>query len=232
MTLPPLPFPVSRIAIERTVRLASTARLRDPVLSKLVGERHLADLAEIEGATSARLTAERQGTENLPAGELVAGLPRANFINAAFAYFRPRELNRFNGPRRGAWYAALDVETCRKEVAFHLARELQRVNDCNAVVDYAELFASFAGEFIDLRDADPPPECLHADPEIGYPAGNKLAELIRRQGRNGIIYPSVRHAGGTCLVALWPTAVQSVAPGRVWRATWAGSAAPTWSEVD
>ncbi len=107
MTPPPLPFPVSRIAIERTVRLASTARLRDPVLSKLVGERHLADLAEIEGATSGRLTAERQGTENLPAGELIAGLPHANFINAAFAYFRPRELNRFNGPRRGAWYAAL-----------------------------------------------------------------------------------------------------------------------------
>jgi RES domain len=48
----------------------------------------------------------------------------ANFINAAFVYFRPRELNRFNGPGRGAWYAALAVETCQAEVAFHLAREL------------------------------------------------------------------------------------------------------------
>ena len=90
-----VPFPVSRIALERTVRLVATARLRDPVLLKLAGRRFQADLAEIEGATSARLTTQQQGTEGLPARELVAGLPHAHFINAAFAYFRPRELNRF-----------------------------------------------------------------------------------------------------------------------------------------
>jgi hypothetical protein len=226
-----VPFPVSRIAMDRTVRLVSTARLRDPVLLKLVGQRHQEDLAEIEGATSGRLTAQQQGTEGLEVRELVGGLPHANFINAAFAYFRPRELNRFNGPARGAWYAALQVETCQVEVAFHLTRELQRVNDFNAIVDYAEMFASFAGEFVDLRTVDPRPDCLHPDPAVGYPAGNSLAELARNNGHNGIVYPSVRHDGGTCLVALWPTAVQSVAQGRVLRATWAGAPTPEWSEL-
>src|SRR5262245_14041814 len=116
-------FPIARVAMERTVRLVATARLRDPVLRKLVGERYQEDLAEIEGATSGRLTAQQQGTEGLQPHELVGGLPHAHFINAAFAYFRPRELNRFNGPGRGAWYAALQVETCETEVAFHLTRE-------------------------------------------------------------------------------------------------------------
>jgi RES domain-containing protein len=226
-----VPFPTARIALERTVRLVATARLRDPVLLKLAGHRYHDDLAEIDGATSGRLAAQQQGTEALDARELLGGLPHANFINAAFAYFRPRELNRFNGPGRGAWYAALHVETCQVEVAFHIARELQRVNDFNAVVDYAEMYASFAGEFVDLRAVDPRPDCLHPDPAIGYPAGNALSELTRSNGHNGIIYPSVRHDGGTCLVALWPAAVQSVSQGRVLRATWAGTPSPDWSEL-
>jgi RES domain-containing protein len=226
-----VPFPVSRLALERTVRLVATARLRDPVLLRLARQEYQADLAEIEGATSGRLAAQQQGTEGIQAGELLAGLPHANFINAAFAYFRPRELNRFNGPGRGAWYAALHVETCQIEVAFHMSRELQRVNDLNAVVDYAEMFASFAGEFVDLRNANPRPDCLHPDPAMGYPAGNSLAELVRHNGHNGIVYPSVRHPGGTCLVALWPAAVQSVAQGRALRATWAGNPTPEWSEL-
>lgn len=225
------PFPVTRIALERTIRLVTTARLRDPVLLKLVGQRYQDDLAEIEGATSGRLSAQQQGTEDLQARELVGGLPHANFINAAFVYFRPRDLNRFNGPGRGAWYAALDVETCKIEVGFHLTRELQRVNDFNTVVEYAEMFASFAGEFVDLRNTDPRPDCLHPDAAVGYPAGNSLAELTRNNGHNGIIYPSVRHEGGTCLVALWPAAVQSVAQGRALRAAWTGNPTPEWSEI-
>jgi hypothetical protein len=226
-----VPFPVARVAVERTIRLVGTARLRDPVLLNLVGDQYQDDLAEIEGATSGRLVAQQQGTENLQARELVGGPPHAIFINAAFAYFRPRELNRFNGPSRGAWYSALLVETCQIGVAFHLTRELQRVNDFNAVVDYAEMFASFAGEFVDLRNVNPRPECLHPDPDVGYPAGNALADAARKGGHNGIIYPSVRHSSGTCLVALWPATVQSVAQGRVLRAKWAGGPTPEWSEV-
>ena len=216
-------FPVARVALERTVRLVATARLRDPVLLKLARRALLDDLAEIEGATSGRLAAERHGADDLPAGELIAGLPHAAFVNAAFTYWRPRELNRFNGPGRGAWYAAFVLATAQAEVAFHLRRELARVNDFHAVVDYAEMFASFAGEFVDLRGLLPQPECLHPDPMIGYPAGNALASLVRGEGHNGIIYPSVRHAGGTCLVALWPSAVQSVAQGHVLRGAWRGS---------
>jgi RES domain-containing protein len=226
-----VPFPVARIALERTVRLVATARLRDPVLLKLVRQALLNDLAEIEGATSGRLAAQQQGAENLRSSELVGGLPHAYFINAAFTYFRPQEPNRFNGPGRGAWYAALAVETCKLEVAFHLTRELERVNDFNTIADYAEMFASFAGEFVDLRSATPRPDCLHPDPAVGYLAGNSLAELTRHNGHNGIVYPSVRHDGGTCLVALWPAAVQSVAQGRVLRAAWAGSPTPEWSEL-
>lgn len=224
-------FPVARLALQRTVRLVATARLRDPVLLGLVRRERLDDLAEIEGATSGRLMAERHGADGIPAAELVATIPHAAFINAAFAYWRPRELNRFNGPGRGAWYAALTTATCVAEVAYHLTRELERVGDFHATVDYAELFASFAGEFVDLRSVAPTPVCLHPDPAIGYPHGNALADAARARGLNGIIYPSVRHAGGTCLVALWPHAVQSVAQGGVIRLIWSGRPEPEASKL-
>lgn len=213
------------------MRLVSSARLRDPVSRQLVSADLVDDLAEIEGATSGRLSAQNTGADGIGTREFVAGIPHAHFINAAFSYWRPRELNRFNGPGRGAWYAAFDVETCLAEVIFHLTRELDRVGEYSAIVDYAEMFASFAGEFYDLRGVIPSPACLDPNPEVGYRAGNALADAARAQGLNGIIYPSVRHPEGTCLVALFPHAVQSVNQGRILRVTWAGSPIPAWEAV-
>jgi RES domain-containing protein len=218
-------LPVTREALPRTVRLVSSARLRDPVLLGLADADDLAALAEIEGATSGRLIAEARGIGRVSPHELVHGVPHSAHINAAFAYPRPRAPNRFNGPDRGAWYAALDVETCVAEVAFHLTRFLADTGVYEAVVDYAELFASFAGEFLDLRQASDHP-ALNPDTDIGYPEGNRLAEAALARGLNGILYPSVRHPGGTCIAALVPHAVQSVAQGGQWRLTWVGSPEP------
>lgn len=204
----------------------SSARLREAVLSRLVGADQLAAVAEIEGATSGRLLTARTGADGIGRDEFVAGPPHAHFINAAFAYARPATLNRFNGPGRGAWYAALSTGTCIAEVSFHMTRELTAVADFHATVEYAEMFASMAGCFVDLRGADPRPDCLDPDPARGYPAGNALADATRAHGHNGIIWPSVRDPGGTCIVALWPSVVQSVAQGRVLRLVWDGGPTP------
>src|SRR5271157_6476623 len=137
---------VVREAFPRTVRLVSSARLRPPVLEALVPADELDALAEIEGATNARLIAQDRGTEGLDRQELVYGIPYAAFVNASFAYAKPREPNRFNASR-GAWYAALAVETCMREVAWHMADFLGKSGQYKGAVDYAELFASMAGEF-------------------------------------------------------------------------------------
>ena len=220
---------VVREAFPRTVRLVSTARLRPPVLERLVAADEAAALAEIEGATSGRLLAESRGAEGIGRDEFVHGVPYANFVNAAFAYWKPREPNRFNAAR-GAWYAALDVETSMREVAWHMAEFLARSGEMNGVVEYAEMFASMAGEFVDLRRTRDHP-CLDPNPAVGYPLGNAVADAARTQGLNGIIYPSVRHAGGTCIAALRPHAVQSVAPGAVYRFEWSGEREPAIVKV-
>ena len=223
-------IPVAREALPRTVRLVSSARLRESVLLGLADANDLDALAEIEGATSGRLIAEARGLGGVSPHELVHGVPHAAHINAAFAYARPDALNRFNGPERGAWYAALEVETSLAEVGFHLTRFLAATGVYEAIVEYGELYASFAGEFVDLRAAPDHP-ALDPDPAAGYPAGNRLADAARAEGLNGIIYPSVRRAGGTCIAALFPHAVQSVAQGDVWRLTWAGSPEPVTQRI-
>jgi hypothetical protein len=217
---------ISRQAIERTIRLVTTARLRDSVLRDLVDESELDALGEIEGATSNRRIAQARGAGEVPSNELIYGIPHAHFINASFAYAKPREPNRFNGAERGAWYAGFEVETSLAEVKFHVTQALAAAGDFNATVEYAEMFASFAGEFVDLR-LHPTHQSLHPEKTIGYPVGNALAEAARVSGLNGIIYPSVRHPGGTCLVALFPHAVQSVAQGNVYRMSWRGQPEPT-----
>jgi hypothetical protein len=222
-------LPVVREAFPRTVRLVSTARLRPPVLERLVSADEAAALAEIEGATSERLLAESRGAEGIGRGEFLHGVPYASFVNAAFAYWKPREMNRFNATR-GAWYAALEVETCIREVAYHMTEFLARSGRLKGVVEYAEMFASMAGEFVDLRGAPDHP-CLAPDPAVGYPIGNAIADAARAQGLNGIIYPSVRRAGGTCIAALRPHAVQSVAPGAVYRLEWSGDPEPAITQI-
>jgi RES domain-containing protein len=218
-------LPVATLAYPRTVRLVATARLRPPVLEALVdSDQELRELAEIEGATSSRLQAQARGISGLDARELVYDVPHAHFINASFAYAKPREPNRFNGETRGAWYAALDVETCLAEITFHMTDFLAKAGDFHATVDYAEMVCSVSGEFLDLRTHAHP--ALSPDKATGYPEGNRLALDARRTGLNGIVYPSVRHAGGTCLAILRPAAVQSVRQGDVWRLTWKGRPEP------
>lgn len=149
-------IPIVRIAFERTIRLVTTARLRAAVLASLVKEDEISLLAEIEGATSQRLLAENNSGGPLSRDELVHGVPFASFINASFAYYKPGQPNRFNEDR-GAWYSALDVDVCIAEVAWHMSGFLADAGKMHASVDYAELYASMAGSFMDLRDrADHP----------------------------------------------------------------------------
>ena len=220
-----------REAFPRTIRLVSSARLREAVMAPLADtEDELALLAEIESATSGRLIAEERGLGALTADELVHGVPHARFINASFAYAKPREPMRFSPANRGAWYAALRVETCLAEVGHHLSKALGDAGDFNAVVEYVEMLASMSGLFVDLRPVPYHPS-LDPDPAVGYAAGNAIAAMARAEGHNGIIYPSVRHTGGTCIAALWPNVVQSVVQGAMYRLTWSSTPNYTWESL-
>jgi len=76
------------------------------------------------------------------------------------------------------------------------------------------------------RNIDPTPDYLGDDPAKAYPRGQLLAGQLRSEGSLGIIYPSVRHVTGTCLVAFHPHSVQNVRFGARWKMTWNGGPEP------
>lgn len=219
------------LAQRNTVRLISTGRLKEPVLLPLAANHGaLEELASLESATNGRLRAQQLGLPDLASQELVYGRAGHTFINAAFTHTR-KGGNRFNDENRGAWYCGFDAGTSLSEVSYHLTRELENIGRFENSSDYAELFADFIGPFDDARNQDPPPDYLDPDPAIGYPAGQALAKALRVAGGNGLLYPSVRRDGGTCLVAFRPDLVQNLRQGEIWRLEWQGRPNPTIGRV-
>jgi RES domain-containing protein len=223
------------LAQRDTVRLISTGHLKPPVLTPLAASfGALEDLAALESVTNGRLRAEESGMPDLDPRELIIfGRRGHTFINAAFTHTRPGG-NRFNDGSRGAWYCAFEVETAIGEVAFHLTRELEAIGRFENTTDYAELLADFFGPFHDLRPMDAETEpALQPDPAVAYPAGQALAKRLRAEAEsNGIVYRSVRHLGGTCLVAFRSDLIRNLRDGGIWRLEWQGQPAPRVSRVN
>jgi RES domain-containing protein len=199
------------------------ADTEDSVLSPLAdSDDHLRDLFDLDNATNARLRTQNGGSAGINVDELVFGVPNFRIINAAFTYARP-EGSRFNDGLRGAWYCAFDAETALAEVSFHKAVEYAEINRFDDSVQYQCMLADFNAPFHDLRSQPHFANCLSPD---SYIASQTLAERLLDSGSLGVIYPSVRHAGGTNLACFRPALVGNVRKGAVYRLTWRGSPVP------
>lgn len=199
------------------------AEMEDSVLSPLADDSdHLTDLFELDNATNARLIAEFGGAPGIGVDELVFGVPNFRIINAAFTYARP-EGSRFNDGERGAWYCAFDMQTALAEISFHKTVEYQEINRFDDSVTYQSLLADFSCELHDLRDAPAFADCL--DPH-SYIHSQQLAARLMGVGSLGVVFPSVRRAGGVNLACFRPALVGNVHKGAAYRLTWKGGPAP------
>ena len=199
------------------------AAREDSVLTGIAeDEGHLADLFDLDNATSERLRGEHGLLAGIGIDELVFGVPNFRIVNAAFTCARP-EGSRFNGPDRGAWYCSFDAETGLAEVAFHKTVEYQEIGRFDDSVTYEALLADFTHEFHDLRGDTRFTRCL--DPQ-SYVASQRLAERLLVAGSVGVVYRSVRRKGGVNLACFRPAVVGNVRRGGTWRFTWAGSETP------
>jgi RES domain-containing protein len=166
----------------------------------------LAAVMDLEGWTNDRLVAERLA--RLPPAEWLFGVPNASVAMAAFLHAAPAG-GRFNGAELGAWYASVAVRTAIAEVAHHLRREM-------AARGLAEMRRVFRGyscrllgeDYIDLRGERAAQPGLYAPDS--HAAGQAFGEAARAGGRDGIVYDSLRHAGGVNAVAYRPRHVSEI----------------------
>ncbi len=188
---------------------------------------HLADIFDLDNATNDRLYAENDLLPGIGVRELLFGVPYHRVVNAAFTHAHPLG-SRFNGPDRGAWYAAFEARTAQAEVAFHKAVQLAEVSRFEDDVTFDDYLADFSGEFHDLRGSKDWADCL--DPDT-YVQSQVLAERLLDGGSLGIVYPSVRRTGGTCLACFRPALVMNVRKGTTYRFRWSGHPIPTIAVV-
>lgn len=220
---------LSAIAFKDTHRLIPSkfSPSEESVLSRLTpNQAVLGDLFQVESRTNDRLEAELGLLPGISPQELVANVPYASVINAAFTHARP-DGARFNSRIRGAWYAAKAIQTAQAEVAFHQGVALWEAGKDKDEVTYDEYLADFAGQFHDLRIS---PTFAAALYPMSYVASQALAETLLRTGSLGIVYPSVR-AYGVCLACFRPALVNHVRKARRFMFRWAGAPKPSIVEV-
>jgi RES domain-containing protein len=188
---------------------------------------HLADIFDLDNATNGRLRAENDLLPGIGVRELVFGVPYYRVVNAAFTHAHPLG-SRFNGPDRGAWYAAFGIRTAQAEVAFHKTVQLAEVGRFEDDVTFDDYLADFSGRFHDLRARNDWTDCL--DPDT-YVQSQALAERLLDDGSLGIVYPSVRRAGGICLACFRPALVTNVRKGATYRFRWSGHPTPAIAAI-
>jgi len=184
---------------------------------------HLADIFELDHATNERLRAEHDLVPGIGVHELVFGIPNFRVVNAAFTHPHPLG-SRFNSPERGAWYAALELETAQSEVAFHKTLDLAEIGRFEDCVTYDDYLSDVSAELHDLRRDRAFVKCLAPD---SYRASQLLAERLLDAGALGVIYASVRHQAGTCIACFRPAIVTNVRRATTYEFTWSGRPTPT-----
>ena len=221
----PLLHKLTQLRQNDTCRLIPSrfADVEDSVLAPLAEDDGiLRDLFDLDNATNERLRGESGQLPGIGMDELVFGVPNFRIINAAYTYARP-EGSRFNDGERGAWYCAFAAETALAEVIFHKSVEYHEINRFDDSVSYQSLLADFSAGFHDLRGFAAHQACLDPD---SYIASQALANRLLDGGSMGIIYPSVRHPGGTNLACFRPALVGNVRKAQTYRLTWAGRPQP------
>jgi len=207
--------PVSPIDRRDTHRLIP-AQFADggvSVLARLTDDaKTLEGIFELDNATNDRLLAESRLAPGIDERELVFGIPQYRIINAAFCHPSPTG-SRFNSSDRGAWYASFELATSQAEVAYHRQLWLKETAwEEKDESDYMDFLADFRADFHDLRGTTGHADCLSP---VSYAASQALAAELLQSGSAGIVYPSVRRRGGTCIGCFRPVLVTNVRKGEV-----------------
>jgi len=96
-------------------------------------------------------------------------------------------------------------------VTYHKQQELKEVNwQEEETFTYVDFLADFRGEFHDIRSDARFADCLNP---ASYKASQSLTAQLLEAASAGIVYPSVRDTGGTCLACFRPALVNNVRKG-------------------
>jgi hypothetical protein len=158
-------------------------------------------LYALEQLTNPRRRDEGGEISLVPVSERVVG-PGASWVMAAFTHVgRP---SRYTAGTYGVYYASKHLETAVRETVYHFSRFLASTSEPRGTMMELRTLVSerVDNSYCDVRTGFDP---LH-DPD-NYAPVQSFGAARRSEGVNGILYRSVRHAGGECLAVFKPKAI-------------------------
>jgi RES domain len=172
----------------------------------------------LESLTNPRLRDEVGEIELVPREDRVFG-PGTSVIMAAFTHLNP-DGSRFADSTFGAFYAAATLDTSITETRYHREVFLRATHERPLELDMRTYQCDVSASFHDIRGRRDELRDIY-DPD-SYVASQKLARSLKAAGSNGVVYDSVRHAGGQCLAVYRPRLIQNCRQGTHLRYVWDG----------
>ena len=204
--------PVSRVRWRRAVRLIASRFPPIEVFEDIADPADWEHLKRAEMRTNPRVAGTMGDLDQVPVARRVSG-PGASLVMAPFVHASPDYPGRFHDGTFGAYYAAREFETAVAEKVFHAERfALATAEAPGWLGDWRELIGALDAPLADVR-GDGFAALLGAD-VADYSVPQTFASAVREAGVGGIVYPSVRHAGGECFAAFWPDVMAVPSQGR------------------
>lgn len=174
---------------------------------------------QIEAMTNDRLREEAGDLALVPPEDRIAG-PGTSPIMAAFTHLNP-EGDRFTDGSYGVFYAGLTLATAIAETRHHRAKFLAATDEPAQELDMRVYAVDLDAPLHYIRGArEALPALYHPD---SYAMSQETARRLRDEGANGIVYESVRDAGGECAAVFRPRLLSNCRQERHLTYVWDGS---------
>lgn len=178
---------------------------------------------QIEAMTNDRLREEAGDLALVPPEDRIAG-PGTSPIMAAFTHLNP-EGDRFTDGSYGVFYAGLTLATAIAETRYHRAKFLAATDEPAQELDMRVYAVDLHAPLHDIRGAQETlPALYHPD---SYAVSQETARCLRDDGASGIVYESVRDAGGECAAVFRPRLLSNCRQERHLTYVWDGSTVNT-----
>jgi hypothetical protein len=192
--------PIRRIRWSQAYRIVPSRFPPAGLFDRIADPADLDAVFAIEAMTNPRLREEANTMKLVPPDRRISG-PGSTPVMAAFTHLNP-EGSRFSDGTWGVFYAARNVITAVEETVSHREIFLAATGEPACEMEMRCYRTSIDCKMHDIRGGWP-----EAHDAVSYSASVTLARELRAAGSNGIVYDSVRHAGGECVAVFYPDVV-------------------------
>lgn len=207
-----MPPATSRIEWTPAVRIIRSVHPPIDLFEDLADPEDWPLLLSAEQKTNPRLMETIGNLDLVPPGRRVGG-PGATLLLAPFTHVSRDRPSRFSDGAYGVLYAGDSARVALIETMHHHGRFMARTGEAPGwTSQFRELFLDISALLHDLR-ASAETYAAELDPE-DYTAGQALGAELRAGGSDGVVFPSVRCAGGDCVGLFFPDLAANPVQGR------------------